>query len=53
MEENSIILEVSNKGEIGKLYLKDGKLHFTGDVDKSAQIFIDEVNRLLGIKEIK
>jgi len=38
----------------GKLYQKDGKLHFEGDVDKSAQIFFDNVCKIwLNKKKLK
>ena len=28
---------------VGKLYEKDGKLHFEGDVDKSARVFFEHL----------
>lgn len=39
-------VELSNGGQcVGKLIIneKGGKLHFEGDVEKSAQIFFDEI----------
>jgi len=32
--------------EIGRLFPKDGKLHFEGDADESAVVFFDAVIRL-------
>ncbi len=32
--------------ECGKLFKKDGLLHFEGDVDKSAQVLFEEVCRM-------
>lgn len=32
--------------ECGRLFMKDEKLHFEGDVDKSAEVFFDSVKHL-------
>ena len=36
-------LGTNNNDPQGKLFLKDGKLHFEGDVDVSAKLFFDTV----------
>jgi len=40
--------DVNNQFEpIGQFYEKDGKLHFEGDVDESAQIFVNSVIHMM------
>ena len=38
--------EIGNNNEVGRFFEKDGKLHFEGDVDKSAEIFVKEIIRM-------
>ena len=33
--------------DIGCLYVKEGKLYFEGDIDKSAEVFIETINEML------
>ena len=39
-----------NSNTVGRFFEKDGKLHFEGDVDKSAEIFVREVIRLFNAR---
>ena len=40
--------------KIGRLYEKDGKLHFEGDIDQSAELFFDSViNKWLSNRSVK
>lgn len=35
-----------NGDDVGSLYIKNGKLFFTGDLDKSAKAFLELVNSI-------
>jgi len=41
---------LDSNNEVGRFFEKDGKLHFEGNVDESAQIFVKEVIRLFDKK---
>jgi len=42
----TIIFHGQDNKEIGRLYPKDGKLHFEGDADESAKVFFSSVSYL-------
>jgi len=37
----------------GNLFIKDGNLHFSGDVEVSAEIFIDHINDKLNMERVE
>lgn len=45
MPNNTIQFHFEN-ATVGKLFEKNGKIHFEGDVDQSAQILFDQVVKL-------